>query len=190
MARRGAVLEFRRSRGRKRPVPGPVRTGKLNFHRRSKRGIGTLLGVLAVVSGILFCILLAGERWFQNANAASISATSPNTPLELYWVGGDSGTIDGRPLRLRGADAPEGSPSRARCNTEQLRADETRSEVRTLTGSGAVEIRKSHCIDKYGREVLSLSVNGSDLASSLIASGYMKRWNYDAGDTKPGWGGA
>lgn len=188
MARRGTVLEFRRPRHMKRLAPGPARTGKLQFTRRSKTGVRTLLAVSATLIGILFC-LLAAERWLQTDNASAEATVSSSKPLEVYWVDGDSGTIEGRPFRLHGVDAPEASPSRAQCNTERLRADEARSAVRRLTENGVVEIRKSHGSDKYDRELLSLSVDGRDVASSLIASGHLQRWNFEAGNAKPRWCG-
>ncbi|WP_291197987.1 thermonuclease family protein [Hyphomonas sp.] len=186
MARRGTVLEFRRARRPKQLAPGPARTDKLQFLRRAKTGIRTLLAVFAFFTGILFC-LLSGERWMQIASASAAATTSSIKPLEVHWVDGDSGTIDGRAFRLYGVDAPEDTPSLAQCNTERFRANEARLAVRALMGSGTVEIRKSHGIDKYDRELLSLSVDGRDVASSLITSGHVKRWNYEAGDAKPRW---
>jgi endonuclease YncB( thermonuclease family) len=186
MARRGTVLEFRRPRQLKRLASGPARTGKLQFTRRSKTGIRTLLAVFTILTGILFCLLVA-ERWLQTANASAVATVSSSKPLEVYWVDGDSGTIEGRPFRLHGVDAPEGSLARAQCSAERLRADEARSAVRTLTENGVVEIRESHGSDKYDRELLSLSVDGRDVASSLIASGHVKRWNFEAGNAKPRW---
>jgi len=186
MARRGTFLEFRRPRQLKRLAPGPARTGKLRFTRRTKASVRTLLAVFTILTGILFC-LLAAERWLQTANASAAATVSSSKPIEIYWVDGDSGTIEGRPFRLHGVDAPEGSPSRAQCNTERLRADEARSAVRRLTESGVVEIRKSHGSEKYGRELLSLSVDDRDVASFLVASGHVKRWNFEAGNAKPRW---
>ena len=188
MARRGTVLEFRRPRRPKWFASLSILTDKVQPFRRSKVWLHTAIAVGAVVIGVMF-YLLAGPRWVHAAVASAAATTVSQRPLEVLWVDGDSGTIDGRPFRLHGIDAPEGSPSRAQCNNERLRAEEARSEVRALTASGTVEIRKSHGTDKYDRDLLSLSVDGQDIASLLIASGHIKRWNFESGDAKPRWCG-
>jgi endonuclease YncB( thermonuclease family) len=119
---------------------------------------------------------------------ANIAPSVDGAPLHLSWLDdGDSGTIAGRPFRLYGVDAPEGTPSPAQCAAEPLRAGEARSSVRTLTDGGAVEISKSRGTDKYNRDLLSLSADGRDVASSLVASGHAKRCNSEAGEIKPRW---
>jgi endonuclease YncB( thermonuclease family) len=118
---------------------------------------------------------------------ANIAPSVDGAPLHVSWPDGDSGIIEGRLFRLYRVDAPEDSPSRAQCAAERLRAGEALSAVRPLTDGGAVEIRKSRGIDKYNRDLISLSADGRDVASSLVASGHAKRWNSEAGEIKPRW---
>lgn len=111
--------------------------------------------------------------------------TSP--AISVNWVDGDSGTIDGRAFRLYGVDAPEGSPYRAECNKEQRLSSNAREAVRKLTDGAEIEISRSHGIDKYDRELLTLRADGRDVATALVSAGHLKRWNYEAGDPKPDW---
>lgn len=190
MARKSSVLEFRRPKPRKLVTPGPVRTNKLKFSRRSGSGVRTLLAGLIFMPAIFLAGLMAAERLAGDHGAALASTVTSRTAaqsLRVVWADGDSGEINGRRFRLYGVDAPEGSLSRARCDDERRKAAEARKAVRELTMGGRVTLRESHGVDRYGRELLSLSVDGSDLASTLVASRHAQRWDYEAGDPKPDW---
>ena len=108
-------------------------------------------------------------------------------PVSITWVDGDSGWIDGRKFRLYGVDAPEGSPSQARCNEERTRSAEAEAAARSLTSQGTVHVRSSMGTDQYGRELLLLSVDGKDVAASLVGRGHLQYWAYEAGQQKPDW---
>lgn len=108
-------------------------------------------------------------------------------PVSIRWVDGDSGWINGREFRLYGVDAPEGSPSRARCSEEQRRSAQAKAAAQSLTRQGSVEVRSSMGTDKYGRELLSLTVDGKDVAASLVGRGHLQYWAYEAGQKKPDW---
>jgi endonuclease YncB( thermonuclease family) len=42
-------------------------------------------------------------------------------------------------------------------------------------------------MDSYGRELVDLSAGGRDVADQLVAAGKLKRWNFEAGESKPDW---
>lgn len=204
MGRKGAVLEFRRPKARKILPPGPVRTNKLKFagSKRSKRssgglGVGSVLTALTVVPAIFLAGMLFSERWEpppwdspETPSVAGSSSTPAMKQVSVSWVDGDSGMLDGRGFRLYGVDAPEGSARRAGCASEMRRADAARNAVRALTRGGTVTVRRTHGTDRYDRELVSLDVDGRDVASALIASGHLRRWNYERGDPKPDWCGS
>lgn len=204
MGRKGAVLEFRRPKARKILAPGPVRTNKLKFSggKRSRRARGvfrvrSLLVALTVVPAIFLAGMLSSERLApgsRDSPAEPFMAGSSSGPaatlVSVNWVDGDSGTLDGRRFRLYGVDAPESSAAHAGCASEMRRADAARDAVRALTRGGTVAVSRTHGIDKYDRELVSLEVGGRDVASTLIASGHLKRWNYERGDRKPDWCGS
>lgn len=114
------------------------------------------------------------------------STTSPASLVRVSWVDGDSGTINGKAFRLYGVDAPEGSPSRARCTYESEKSKKSAQAARKMTSSGRVSVKKSHGYDKYDRELIELSVDGRDIARQLVAQGHLKNWDYPA-QRKPNW---
>ncbi|PNU06488.1 thermonuclease family protein [Novosphingobium guangzhouense] len=95
----------------------------------------------------------------------------------------------GERVRLANIDAPEvaGSPrctarNRARlansknppwCDTE--RGSASRDALRAFLSSGLPSIQRNGS-DRYGRTLATLSVNGVDAGSYLIASGLAKPW--------------
>ncbi|OZB15555.1 MAG: hypothetical protein B7X53_11195 [Hyphomonas sp. 34-62-18] len=121
--------------------------------------------------------------WLESRSGGEDTAE----PVSVTWVDGDSGWINGREFRLYGVDAPEGSPSRARCNEERALSAEAKAAARSLTSQGAVDVRSSMGTDKYGRELLSLSVDGKDVAASLVGRGHLQYWAYESGQKKPDW---
>ncbi len=84
-------------------------------------------------------------------------------------------------IRVEGVDAPE---LRGRCAAEKLDARKAREALAYLLENGARlrEVRR----DKYGGRFVAkvLLADGSDLAETLIAAGYARR--YDGG-RRAGW---
>ena len=115
------------------------------------------------------------------------SSTQVSRSVAVRWVDGDSGYVDGRAFRLYGVDAPEGSPSRAQCAREQKLSAHAGAAARALTQSGDVRVRGMMGVDKYGRELLLLSVDGRDVASALVGKGHLQYWAYESGQRKPDW---
>ncbi|MEH6409683.1 MAG: thermonuclease family protein [Hyphomonas sp.] len=126
------------------------------------------------------------EKSFAERPASHTVSDTRSPRAMISWVDGDSGRINGREFRLYGVDAPEGSPSRARCDRERVRADEARYAVRALTMGKRTVIRRSYGPDRYGRQLVDLSVDGKDVAANLLARGHLKRWDYPR-EAKPDW---
>ncbi|MFN3610353.1 MAG: thermonuclease family protein [Hyphomonas sp.] len=120
---------------------------------------------------------------------AAISASATRQLVNVRWTDGDSGWIDGKAFRLYGVDAPEGAPTRAKCRAEQVRALSAADAARSLTRNSDVEIRGSLGTDRYGRDLVLLSVGGKDVASTLVGQGHLMFWAYEAGQAKPDWCG-
>lgn len=123
----------------------------------------------------------------RRRSAVSAKSAKVNELVEVAWVDGDSGRISGRRFRLYGIDAPEGSHSRAECARERTRAQAAAAAAKAMTAGGGVRVSEFHGIDVYGREVVSLSAQGRDVATALIRSGHAKHWDYDGGELKPDW---
>lgn len=140
-------------------------------------------------------VALAALTWIDGGSnnlaggvdSAPQTAASTGRVVSVSWVDGDSGRINGREFRLHGVDAPEGSPSRAQCEFERKLSSKSRTAAQNLTRNRRVVVTRSHGEDRYGRELVDLSVDGQSVAAELIASRHVKRWNFEAGEEKPNW---
>ena len=183
MGRRDNIIAFQRPVSARK---GPRLPWERRFHiSRRLRQFGILSAALLAIP---VALLQVEKPFAERPTIASVSDIS-GTRVTVSWVDGDSGRINGREFRLHGVDAPEGSPSRARCERERRRAVDAEYAVRTLTAGKRAVVRRSHGVDKYGRELIDLSVDGQDVAARLLAQGHLKQWNYDAGAAKPDWCG-
>lgn len=147
-------------------------------------------------------MLIIGALIAFAASAADLFNQTPEEPKEIvsvskiYWSDGDSGRLDGKSFRLANVDAPEkggvGAIGGAKCEAERELAFETKEYIVELTRTADVEISKSYGEDKYGREVVDLSVNGRDLAELGLSNGRYKPWPHKgqrALTRKPDWCG-
>jgi micrococcal nuclease len=78
--------------------------------------------------------------------------------------------------RLVNIDTPE-TGSRARCAAERELGDRATRAARTLiTNARAFETRPTGRIDRYGRTIAYVRVDGRDLGETLIADGLARPW--------------
>lgn len=185
MKRSAEIIKYR---GRNRIGRAPVRRRRA----RPRRPYGIYGFVLLIAFGLPLLTALNSPDMLGRAGISvpaivSSSPASRNAGLEVVWVDGDSGRIGGRAFRLHGVDAPEGSVSRARCSLERQRADRARSAARRLTAGQGVIVARTYGRDRYGRELVDLTLGGRDVAGMLMRDGHLKRWRYEAGAPKPDW---
>ena len=119
-----------------------------------------------------------------------------HTVKRIYWSDGDSGRIDGLRFRLADIDAPEtggvGARGGAKCEAERelgFAAKEWAVEM-TRTEGALVAVTDTANVDRYGRQVLSLSVAGEPLDMLGIDAGHYKAWPHRKGravSPKPNW---
>lgn len=77
--------------------------------------------------------------------------------------------------RIVNIDTPE-TGSRARCQAERDLANRATQQARALISSGEVELRPTGRLDRYGRTIAFVLVNGRDLGETLIADGLARPW--------------
>lgn len=89
-----------------------------------------------------------------------------------YVYDGDTVSLDCGAKRLSarvsGLDAPEAKSPR--CDVEKTLADQATERLRALSASGAVTFA-GHARDKYGRLLVTMKVDGQDVAKTLIQEG-------------------
>ena len=120
--------------------------------------------------------------------------TASKSVSQIYWSDGDSGRLDGKAFRLANVDSPEkgdiGSIGGAKCEAERELAFEVKAHVVELTRNADVQILRSYGEDRYGREVVDLSVNGRNLADIGLEAGLYRPWPHKgqrALTRKPDW---
>jgi micrococcal nuclease len=141
--------------------------------------------LLAVV--VFACVLIAGffalpmivNGPAASARAETAKSITPDADTSNIRV------IDGDTLedmsadityRLVNIDTPE-TGSRARCAAERDLGDRATRTARTLiTNARAFETRPTGRIDRYGRTIAYVRVDGRDLGETLIADGLARPW--------------
>ena len=145
---------------------------------------------------IVLAILVA-----LTASAAEFANRTSEAPppraheaTQIYWSDGDSGRLDGKPFRMANVDSPEkggvGAIGGAKCEAERVLAFEAKAFIVETTRNAKIEITKSYGADKYGREVVDLSVNGRSLAELGLKAGHYRPWPHKgqrALTRKPDW---
>lgn len=146
--------------------------------------------IVPIVGTIVFILFALFGARFASENAQA----STELGGTVYWSDGDSGRLsDGTKFRLHGVDAPEtGSMKQrggAKCEAERALGYDAKAAAVELTRGRAVTVTQIMGRDRYGRNVVSLNMDGEDLAALLVASGSHRAWDYDGGAPKPDWCG-
>jgi endonuclease YncB( thermonuclease family) len=82
-----------------------------------------------------------------------------------------------RTARLVGIDTPE--LGGARCEAERVAAEAAKRALAALVGGASVIKVVPRGTDKYGRDLITLRLNGRDAAEAMIAAGHGRA--YDGG---------
>lgn len=140
--------------------------------------------------------MAAAGAWYASQSASAAGVSAGGETYTVYWSDGDSGRLsDGTKFRLHGVDSPEtGSMKQrggAKCESERALGYEAKEAALELTRGHTVRISEMNGEDRYDRMVLSLEIDGKDVAGLLVTGGTHKPWDYDGGARKPDWcGGA
>ena len=144
-------------------------------------------------AAILLSIMAGGAIYASSSSTTASAATeTQSAALTVYWSDGDSGRLsDGTKFRLHGIDSPEtGSMKQrggAKCEAERELCFEAKEAALELTRGKTVRVRETRGEDRYERTVLSLDLEGQDVASLLVAGGTHRTWDYDGRQKKPDW---
>ncbi len=128
---------------------------------------GPLLAVVALACGA--AIAAFGE----DTHGASVRS---ETSVRVRAIDGDTVAVigDGERIRLPNIDAPE-TGDRARCAAEREAGAAATAFVRAAVASKTVSLRRIG-LDRYGRTLAYVRVDGRDLGDALIAAGHARRW--------------
>lgn len=144
------------------------------------------LAVLALVlaAGFSFLFLSADPtpraeaEPTQLASAQELRGRSSEVAARVRVVDGD--TIEDLhadvTYRLVNIDTPE-TGSRARCSAERTLGDRATEAARTLIAHARqLELRPTGRIDRYGRTIAFVLIDGRDMGETLMAEGLARPW--------------
>ena len=177
----GESIKFRPRRGpwHKPPSPKWVRKGRA----AGRWALGAGLAVAVVVGGLAAHLLTGGKlpKILQPVSATFSTVTGQFALCGMAFgkdcvVDGDTIDVRGQRIRMVDYDTPEISDPR--CASEYALGQKAKFRLLELLNSGPVEIRASGArdIDKYGRKLRLVLVNGRSVGDTLVAEGLAWSW--------------
>ncbi|MEZ5959331.1 MAG: thermonuclease family protein [Hyphomonadaceae bacterium] len=146
------------------------------------------LAVFAIVLALGAAILFATDYQTSRAEAQTPQLASAETPRALRGsssVAQRMRVIDGDTMedtredityRLVNIDTPE-TGSRARCAAERDLGNRATAAARALVSEARrVEFRPTGRIDRYGRTIAFVVIDGRDMGETLMAEGLARPW--------------
>jgi len=128
------------------------------------------------------------------ADDSSRQSQTTNTYSSIYWSDGDSGRLGYLKFRLANIDAPEtGSMKQrggAKCEAEREIGYEAKAFLVAFTKGKTFKIVRDYGEDRYGRLVIDLDADNSDVATAGINAGHLRAWPHKNGRAqrpKPDW---
>lgn len=99
------------------------------------------------------------------------------------WViDGDTLSFDGEHVRVSNLDAPD-IGTHARCALEAERGREAkRFAIGLVRGASSVRIGRREGLDRYGRTLARVVVDGRDFAGFMIRAGHGRPWRGRSSD--------
>jgi len=148
---------------------------------------------ILVTAATIFAITLPLSACAQENPQSSLPTTSQSY-TSIYWSDGDSGRLGDLKFRLANIDAPEtGSLKQrggAKCEAERAIGYEAKAFLVTFTKGKTLQITKDYGEDRYGRLVIDLSADGTDIAAAGVNAGHLRAWPHKKGralSPKPDW---
>ncbi|MBP7705149.1 MAG: thermonuclease family protein [Caulobacter sp.] len=87
---------------------------------------------------------------------------------------GDTFRIADERIRIANIDTPE-MPGRARCDAEAQLALVAKARLGQLLSGGEIRVARDG-VDRYGRTLATVSVDGADVGEQLVREGAARRW--------------
>lgn len=162
------VVQFRRPP--KKPPQKPARKPMSN-------GMRMALIWLAILA-VLTMVYAVKGGFSTKAGASSLpeaaSLAAPVRRDDIRVTDGDTFRIADERIRIANIDTPE-MPGRARCEDEAQRALAAKARLSELLAAGPVVLEREG-VDRYGRTLATVRVNGADVGEQLIREGEAQRW--------------
>ena len=122
----------------------------------------------ALCMGLLAFPLVSSSSAFRTMLGAAVRA-----------IDGDTIELNGETVRIANIDTPE--TDRAKCPEERAMGEAATVALTELLGRGAITLQRGdpksgRKIDRYGRTLGLVFVDGHDVGELLITMGHARRW--------------
>lgn len=143
----------------------------------------TVCGVMAAASLLLGRLdaPVFAEPWAPPAPAPDQAPSPPPVPhaqpapaATVRVIDGDTLDLAGERVRLVNIDAPE-MPPRSKCASEAEGALAATARLQALVEAGPVTLARTG-VDRYGRTLAHVYVDGADAGGALVAAGLVRPW--------------
>ena len=138
--------------------------------------------------------MLMGCTQSRASDASSEKSSTSENYSSIYWSDGDSGRLGQLKFRLANIDAPEtGSLKQrggAKCEYERELGYEAKAYMVGFTKEKTIRIVRDYGEDRYGRLVVDLEADGSDVGNAGVEAGHLRDWLHIKGrakSPKPDW---
>lgn len=112
--------------------------------------------------------------------AASAAHGRERSPV--WVIDGDTIDIRGTRVRVANLDAPD-IGSHAKCaGEERLGQEAKRYAIQLIRGAKRVEIVNPERLDRYGRTVAHVSIDGRDFGDTMLRAGQARPWRGRSSD--------
>jgi len=141
---------------------------------RAKPRRSALLAVTTFFAGI--AVALASLSW--SLSAAAPAPTRTASRLDFHIIDADTfeDRVSGTHYRLANIDAPE-IGNHARCAAERDLGNQATAAVRVLfSRARSLEIVPSGKLDRFGRSIARVNVDGRDLGELLVTRNLARVW--------------
>jgi micrococcal nuclease len=138
-----------------------------------------------LLAAAVFALVLVAGLFVIPALGDNPARAEPAEPARVEVSTHNIRVIDGDTLedmredvtyRVVNIDTPETGP-RARCDAERNLGNRATEMVRALvSGASQMEMRETGRIDRYGRTIAFVLIDGRDLGETLIAEGVARPW--------------
>ncbi|MBI1250292.1 MAG: hypothetical protein GC189_02335 [Alphaproteobacteria bacterium] len=131
-------------------------------------------GDLSVAAAGFLLLMAVGLPALGEAPSPDLGAQAG---IAVRVIDGDTVEVrgTGERVRLANIDAPEAGDG-ARCSAERAAAARATAALEAFTARGEVTIRPTGRIDRYGRVVGYLMVDGADAGQALMAQRLARPW--------------
>lgn len=142
--------------------------------RRSTSGAARAAVSWLFILLALFAAYQLKDRLPGPVDTAAAPAAARLSYADIRVTDGDTIRVADERIRIANIDTPE-MPGRARCAYEADKALAAKARLGQLLAGGEITIARDG-VDKYGRTLATLRVNGRDVGEQLVAEGAAQRW--------------